>query len=60
MKILLSIMFVALLIDIPTAQVPEPIHFTVTVSDTQLSSSQGDRVFTTLSIGMARTAKANC
>ena len=53
-------MFVALLIDIPTAQVPEPIHFTVTVSDTQLSSSQGDRVFTTLSIGMARTAKANC
>jgi len=59
-KLLLSIILATLLIvdfDIASAQLPEPIHFTVTVSDTQLSNSRRPRVLTNVSAGTKRFAK---
>src|SRR6185436_2635044 len=61
-KFLLSIIFIALLIvdlDIASAQFPQPIHFVVTVSDSQLASLRRDQAITNLSAGTNRFAKGD-
>jgi len=44
-------------LDIASAQIPRPIHFLVTVSDTQLSNSRGDGLLTNVSAETKRFAK---